>query len=683
MPHSPSHLSHPKYRSDIDGLRAVAVLSVVAFHAFPSWISGGFVGVDIFFVISGYLIATIIFENLDRGTFSFAEFYARRIKRIFPALLLVLLVSYTFGWFALLADEYKQLGKHIAGGAGFVSNILFWNEAGYFDNAAETKPLLHLWSLGIEEQFYIVWPLVLWFAWRSGWNLLAVTILAGGISFYLNVKGAKGDSVATFYSPQTRFWELLSGNLLAWLTLNKTKVLKRIRPALGGCGAFAPGVRPAAMSVLSMVGLLLLIFGFWRIHRNFTFPGVWAVIPVAGAVLLIYCGPQAWVNRTILSNRVLVWFGLISYPLYLWHWPLLSFARITESRIPDSRIRLAAVVLATALAWLTYTFVERPVRLGKTSRKLTVAVLGLAMATLGGVGYWTYCEDGFPSRPSLQAIGENSKQVELLTEDGAQSHKACLEKYGITRYVRYCNVTGERPSVALIGDSHARAMYNGMSVLLGDRGVGVLNIGGRLFLGVAAYPKGDEFEMKVSQGGNFATRFVIDEPSLKTVVMLSGGPANLIDAESSVFQLIDQPEIADRKKVWEIGMRRTLDALVKAGKDVIFVIDNPEIDFDPRMCLENRPLRITRPTRNCAISRESYDLRNRDYRRLVLAVLQDYPRVKVFDAAAYLCDENWCRASLGGEVLYSDGNHLSVAGALLLSKAIIDVMDGAEPRRLE
>ena len=148
------HLSHPKYRPDIDGLRAIAVLAVVAFHAFPNWIKGGFIGVDVFFVISGYLISTIIFENLDKGTFRFSQFYARRIKRIFPALLLVLIACFAFGWLALLADEYKQLGKHIAAGAGFISNFILWNESGYFDNSAESKPLLHLWSLGIEERGY-------------------------------------------------------------------------------------------------------------------------------------------------------------------------------------------------------------------------------------------------------------------------------------------------------------------------------------------------------------------------------------------------------------------------------------------------------------------------------------------------------------------------------------------------
>jgi len=170
------HLSHPKYRPDIDGLRAIAVLSVVAFHAFPSWMKGGFIGVDVFFVISGFLISTIIFENLDKGTFSFSEFYARRIKRIYPALLIVLTASIVFGWFSLLADEYKQLGKHTMAATGFISNFVLWSEAGYFDNSAETKPLLHLWSLGIEEQFYFIWPLLCWFFWRMKFYRLALVV---------------------------------------------------------------------------------------------------------------------------------------------------------------------------------------------------------------------------------------------------------------------------------------------------------------------------------------------------------------------------------------------------------------------------------------------------------------------------------------------------------------------------
>src|SRR4030065_1483737 len=187
VPSEQTHLTHPKYRADIDGLRAIAVLSVVGFHASPYWIRGGFVGVDIFFVISGFLISSIILSNLSKGTFSFAEFYARRIKRIFPALILVMATCYVFGWFVLLPDEYKQLGKHIIAGAGFVSNFCFWQEAGYFDNSADTKPLLHLWSLGIEEQFYIVWPLLLYLALKRRFNFLFLAITIFAISFSVNV----------------------------------------------------------------------------------------------------------------------------------------------------------------------------------------------------------------------------------------------------------------------------------------------------------------------------------------------------------------------------------------------------------------------------------------------------------------------------------------------------------------
>jgi len=216
----PGHLEHPKYRPDIDGLRALAVLSVVLYHAhaFPKVLKGGFIGVDIFFVISGFLISTIIFSGLERGSFSFFDFFCRRIRRIFPALLLVLISCYAFGWFVLLADEYKQLGKHIAAGAGFVSNFVLWTESGYFDAGAETKPLLHLWSLGIEEQFYIVWPLILWWAWKKKFNLFTITLVLAFFSFGLNLAKYRVNGVADFYSPQTRFWELLAGALLAYIT---------------------------------------------------------------------------------------------------------------------------------------------------------------------------------------------------------------------------------------------------------------------------------------------------------------------------------------------------------------------------------------------------------------------------------------------------------------------------------
>jgi peptidoglycan/LPS O-acetylase OafA/YrhL len=392
MPQHNQHLLHPKYRPDIDGLRAIAVLSVVGFHAFPSLVQGGFIGVDVFFVISGFLISSIIYENLDKKEFTFLEFYARRIRRIFPALIVVMTACFVFGWFSLLMDEYMQLGKHIAGGAAFVSNFLLWQESGYFDNSAETKPLLHLWSLGIEEQFYIVWPLLLWLSWKRKFNFFAVTLAIAVGSFYLNIKGIKQDAVATFYSPITRFWELMIGGLLAWITIYKKstfagiclKVDRLIVSTIYKNKQVTKGRTLANLSAFT--GLALLVYGLVIIAKDFSFPGVWALVPALAALLIISAGPAAWINRQILSTNIFVWFGLISYPLYLWHWPLLSFAQIIENGSPSRNTRITAVAISILLAWLTMKFIEKPFRFGNQRTGLKVATLSGFMFVIGVSG---------------------------------------------------------------------------------------------------------------------------------------------------------------------------------------------------------------------------------------------------------------------------------------------------------
>ena len=390
------HPSHPKYRPDIDGLRAVAVLSVVAFHAFPAWMKGGFIGVDVFFVISGFLISTIIFGNLERGTFSFAEFYARRIKRIFPALILVLSLSLMFGWFSLLPDELNQLGKHVVAGAGFVSNFVLWSESGYFDNSVDTKPLLHLWSLGIEEQFYIVWPFLLWGAWKRQLNFFVVIISLLIGSFILNIWLIHTNPVATFYSPLTRFWELLSGSLLALYLLRRSKNISQDShyfPALPGVSRTKSkiDIQLVLPDVLSFCGMALLIAGFYVINKDLAFPGYWALLPVLGSVMIILAGPKAWFNQKILSGKIFVWFGLISFPLYLWHWPLLSFGRILYFEIPPLKYRVIAVLLSVGLAWLTVKFVERPLRFGNHRASWKIISLSgslLALAFMGAILFY-------------------------------------------------------------------------------------------------------------------------------------------------------------------------------------------------------------------------------------------------------------------------------------------------------
>ncbi len=468
-PHNSEHLTHPKYRPDIDGLRAIAVLSVVSFHAFPNAINGGFIGVDIFFVISGFLISSIIFSSLEKNSFSFVEFYSRRIKRIFPALLLVLVASYILGWFVLLADEYKQLGKHIAGGAGFISNFIFWNESSYFDNAAETKPLLHLWSLGIEEQFYIVWPLLLCFAWKQQLNLLTITLIVAVISFTLNSVNVDSDAVATFYSPQTRFWELLVGSILAYITLYKQNMFSNFKqkfdtgidvwlgPIIYAQAPERNGV--TRLNLQSLLGILLIVVGILVITKEKHFPGWWAVLPTSGAVLIISAGRHAWLNRTVLSNRILVWFGLISFPLYLWHWPLLSFARIIEGGKPTQGIRFTAIVIAMMLAWLTYKLIEKPIRFGNHSKLKTITLLVLMIVT-GYVGYNCYKEDGFGFR--FPKIVQDLTQYKY-TPTISHCFLGIGQGTNLFKTLEACKpqFDNNKKSLLLWGDSHAAHLYAG------------------------------------------------------------------------------------------------------------------------------------------------------------------------------------------------------------------------------
>ena len=383
LPSAPSPASgernfHPNYRPDIDGLRALAILPIVGFHAFPDWFPGGFIGVDVFFVISGFLISTIIFKSLDRTNFSFIDFYARRVRRIFPALLVVLVTCFVLGRHLLLGSELQMLGRHVAAGAGFVQNFVLWNEAGYFDVASELKPMLHLWSLAVEEQFYLAFPLVIWATWRLRFNLLIPVIVIFLASFAANLHGIRNDTVATFFASQTRFWELMAGAMLTWF----------IRGATEGTDVRRQIGYPTAVvaSIASFVGLSLLLLAIFGLNRSMRYPGAWALLPVLGTVLLILSGPVASANRFLLSNPFAVSVGQISYPLYLWHWPLLSFLTIINSGPPREDQRFLVVLLSLILAWLTFHFVERPVRERNRGQKLVTVnlILGIgAMAVLG------------------------------------------------------------------------------------------------------------------------------------------------------------------------------------------------------------------------------------------------------------------------------------------------------------
>lgn len=648
---SPLAAAHPAYRADIDGLRALAVLAVVLYHAFPARLPGGFAGVDIFFVISGFLIGSILIAGIEQGSFRFSDFYARRVRRIFPALLLVLGASMLFGWFALFPDEYKMLGKHVLAGAGFVSNFFLWSEVGYFDTAAETKPLLHLWSLGIEEQFYIVWPVLMWCAWRRGVSVLKLALVVLVLSFAVNLAGVHKFSSATFYSPASRVWEMLFGTVLAYLSVHRIKLFVGARqPGHDGAGErttlFDAG-SARARDVASVAGMLLLVAALALLRADRHFPGGWALLPVLGATLLIAAGPQALCNRLLLSNRVAVWFGLISYPLYLWHWPLLSFARIVESGLPSARVRVCAVLAAVLLAWLTYRLVERPLR-GASGGRIKVMVLSGAMLALVAVAAGIVAGKGWPQRASMAVNALQQKDL-VIVEDKANA-AACKQRYGFDSLYEYCllDQPARDPTVLLIGDSHAYHLVAGMTRYYRAQRENLWFLGTRVpFLGL---PDGDDPYQKATP---MMLKLALETPGIKTVIV------------STAVKL--HGENADGQSVMA-AMRETVKQLLAAGREVILVYDLPMLDFDPRGCLRRPGVASSSTNVECAMPRATFDKNIAAHKQAWDAVLKDFPQVQVFDTAAPLCDAARCHAMIGTTLMYRDQHHFSYRGDLYMGE---------------
>jgi peptidoglycan/LPS O-acetylase OafA/YrhL len=453
----PHHVGGP-YRPDIDGLRALAVLAVLAFHAEHGLLPGGFTGVDVFFVISGYLISGIIFRELAAGSFTLGGFYARRIRRIFPALAVVLLAALVLGWFYLLPEELVLLGRHVAASVGFVQNWLLWREVGYFDPAATTKPLLHLWSLGVEEQFYLIYPcLIALLSRRRRTNLLAVIAGIGLASFGLGLLTLRWSAEAAYFLPHSRFWELMAGAAIA---------VPRTAPAPELPG----GLR--RRNAQAFVGLALIVTGLIAIAETFSFPGWWACLPVGGAALLISAGPLAWVNRRVLSNPLLVAVGLISYPLYLWHWVLLTFLRIREPSGPAPLHIALALAASFVAAGLTYRLVERPIR-GQHTWLARPAPLLALLAGVGGLGLVVVASHGLPRRfPEQIAAVAASLQYDPLV--GAKSPECWLSRRSAPdAFASSCvdppDPQQREPLIFVWGDSHAARLTAGMRALQATR----------------------------------------------------------------------------------------------------------------------------------------------------------------------------------------------------------------------
>jgi peptidoglycan/LPS O-acetylase OafA/YrhL len=636
-----ANIKKSDYRPDIDGLRAIAVLSVVVYHAFPSLAPGGFVGVDIFFVISGYLISKHIFSDLSTDTFSIKAFYARRIKRIFPALSLVLVACGMLGYVILTPGEYKQLGKHIAGGAGFVSNIIYWKESGYFDTVAATKPLLHLWSLGVEEQFYIAWPLMLALLWRKTRHLGLALLCVLCLSLAYSIVVVGHDVTADFYSPLTRFWELVLGAGLAYGVAHK------------------PYSEVTHPSLFSWFGLCLILVAVIALRSTDHFPGTWALLPSIGAACLIYAGPGSWLNRHVLSSRPLVWLGLISYPLYLWHWPLLSFAQIITSETPTVGVRFWLVVSSVVLAWLTYRLVEFPIRvkLGPQSKNI-VWLLSLIMFILCVAGLSIIKFDGLKSRHLSLLNGDVSTLSLGIDRDRLQDECGLSEAQ--KDLFEYClRDSREAPRLVALGDSKADALFDGL--------VRESKPNMRWILINSVRPPEHEAAPEDRQQikNRLAFQIVTDNPSIKVVALVVAlRDIFPVDNESGFIKGDIATTVAKRIADYS----QTIQKLEQVGKRVVFVIDNPTLP-DPRSCISggmtsspmlNQFLR-RKQNPHCTIRYTDHLAGTNAYRKFVAELGRLNPGLIIYDPTPLLCNisQNICTITREGKFLYSYSDHIS------------------------
>ena len=603
---------------------------------------GGFIGVDIFFVISGFLISTILLNDLKENRFSFSHFFARRIRRIFPALILVLLACFIMGWLDLLPDEFVQLGKHIAGGAGFIDNFLYWHEIGYFDQSAETKPLLHLWSLGVEEQFYLLFPLVLWLGYRKSWNLKIFYVLFAA-SFALNIWLSYTGASAAFFLPFTRFWEFLIGFFVSILLLQDPRK------------SFLKKLVDKNAQISSFLGLFLLAISFIAVSPKSIFPGFWALLPTIGTALILLAPQSKWINHSLLSNSLLVKLGLISYPLYLWHWPLLSFAHIMQGETPSPLVRLFAIGIALLLSWCSYKYVELPIRFGESLKYKTQSLV-VVMVFIGVLGIVVVQGKGFPER-----IPEKYREIQELFQRSDNASAACIAKYGGGGN-SYCQIgdIAKPPTALLIGDSHAGHFFTGLNDYYLKKGGNLLNMGAGgcpPFIGI-------EFGRSLTNSLPLechhykdAFKVLFEHPSIQTVIFAFDHSSYLANDYEMHFSKTPYVE-GNNLKISTNAFKKTIEEIHSANKKVVLIYDMPDINLDLKKCFAIRPIELG--PRTCAIDSRIWKRDFDNYNQMVKTILETR-KIDVFRTQEYMGDH--FPINEDGLPMYADKTHLSKLGS--------------------
>jgi len=663
---------HLSYRADIDGLRAVAVLFVMTYHAFPNIVKGGYIGVDVFFVISGFLITSIILKSLENDGFSFSAFYFNRIKRIYPALITILIATYTIGAFSFFSDELATLGKHTAASLSFVQNFVLYSESGYFSTNAEKVPLMHIWSLGIEEQFYIIYPILFVIWWRAGLNFNLFFMLIILTSLANSQHLVNKNIVAAYFLPQSRFWELATGGLIAYLT-----TYKRNEIIHSMCNFTFSDLNHHKITetqkhiklgnILSFIGFILIIISALIYKESSKFPGIRAIIPVAGASLIIFAGEQSWINNKILKQKPLVFIGLISYPLYLWHWPIFSISRILNGENPGYLTRIALIIISITLAWLTYKLIEKPIRKLPGNKRKVIILFGISLLIIGW-GWLNFKE------PSLINTPFKTKSANLY-KSRLRPNKPigdCFDlKTKIRGEVRFCKNPDKnnRYNFAVIGDSHALSLYNAFDSTSKQKNVGWL------FTGKSGCPPLIGIEAVGDDGicGQFNRNAIstIANSGVKTVFLVARWSYYTYgDNEGKGVRKISLDgkdlDTTGSKLALENGLLNTVEYFQNRGINIVIFSQAPMQHSEAYDLIRKSNLI------NHWNSSTPYDLsvEHKQHLRVqfdanqIISKISKKTKAQIFNPERIFCDRNHCKFYENGSLYYFDDDHLSNAGAL-------------------
>jgi peptidoglycan/LPS O-acetylase OafA/YrhL len=629
-----------KYRPDIDGLRAIAVIAVIIFHAFPNMLPGGFVGVDIFFVISGYLITTIIHHEISKNDFKFIKFYSRRIRRLFPALLILLSINILLGWYVLFPDEFKLLGKHILSANLFISNFTYSQEFGYFDTVTEKKPLLHLWSLGVEEQYYIMWPLIILLTKKLNlkiiWSIIAIFTISQFFNLYYLYHTKQYTNA--FYLPYGRFWELMAGSSLALIPLKHiTKKLSKYW-----------------IEVISTIATVILLGSFFIINENMLFPGWIAIFPILASVVFII-SERSYFNRYILSNQLLVYIGLISYPLYLYHWSLISYQHILY--FDSSKYTFIGLILSAIISFVVYRFVERKVRY-KKSPVVTPALI-IVTLIISIIAYKMMNGTLSPRNNS-----DDVKIVMSAIKDWA--YPKGLSPVKVDNIALREKKSNNKKTVLFYGDSHIEQYA--------PRIIKLINSNPKKFKSAIFATRGgvppfsNVFEQKHPAGSTEFKRAVEKlalSPNIDSVVLgwsygyLKKGQKNgkyryyVLNGNKKIY--CDEADCVDYALE---SLKVLINKFLSADKKVYILIDNPKgKEFDPKYILQKKRLASKIFNAPYSVPYNKTSWHNRMRKKIVKIAKET--GVAVIDTINFFCPNGLCRVALDdGTPIYKDSGHM-------------------------